>query len=185
MNTWNNTASSISVSRARTARSSRKRFQARGEPGGQPLHRCQTTRWSRAARSPASGLRTLILVDPTAAIAVAQAPLDTRLNTFNGRSGGGRRRSSTSALTAVDLNDQADDQPGCPFAKNLVAAAIKAIVDAYRAATDLQYVVVIGGDGVIPFYRYPDPALLGNETLYMPPVLDSSPRRRASGSATY
>ena len=38
----------------------------------------------------------------------------------------------------------------------------------------LKYVVVIGGDNVIPFYRYPDPALLGNERLYVPPVGDNT-----------
>ncbi len=73
------------------------------------------------------------------------------------------------------LNDQADDHPGCPYAKNLVAGAIKRIVTAYRAANPtLQYIVVVGGDGVIPFFRYPDPALLGNERQYKPPVADNS-----------
>jgi CSLREA domain-containing protein len=73
------------------------------------------------------------------------------------------------------LNLQADQNPGCPYAKNLVAAGIKDIVDAYRDESPaLQYIVVVGGDDVIPFYRYPDPALLGNENLYRPPVGDGT-----------
>ena len=75
------------------------------------------------------------------------------------------------------LNSQADNATGCPFAKNLVAARIKQIVEAHRSplpADDLKYVVVVGGDEVIPFFRYPDPALLGNETLYVPPVRDTT-----------
>ena len=73
------------------------------------------------------------------------------------------------------LNAQADLKSGCPYAKNLVVAGIKKIVKAYRDANPtLQYIVVVGGDNVIPFYRYPDPALLGNENLYRPPVADST-----------
>ena len=33
---------------------------------------------------------------------------------------------------------------------------------------------MIGDDNVIPFFRYPDPALLGNEKLYVPPVRDET-----------
>ena len=71
------------------------------------------------------------------------------------------------------LNAQADSNAGCPFAKNLVAARIKQIVNAHRSST-LKYVVVVGGDNVIPFFRYADPALLGNERLYVPPVSDTT-----------
>ena len=73
------------------------------------------------------------------------------------------------------LNAQADAKADCPYAKNLVTAGIKDIVGAYRAANPtLKYIVVAGGDNVIPFYRYPDPALLGNESLYVPPVGDTT-----------
>jgi CSLREA domain-containing protein len=71
-------------------------------------------------------------------------------------------------------NAQADDQPACPHAKNLVAGTIKEIVDAYWALNPLAYVVIVGNDGVIPFFRYPDSALLANENNYVPPVRDSS-----------
>ena len=80
-------------------------------------------------------------------------------------------------LTVRSLNAQADlpQFRSCPFAKNLVASAIKRIVAAYRNAyPSIQYAVVVGDDTVIPFFRYPDPALMANETLYVPPVADDT-----------
>ncbi|MCC6606866.1 MAG: CSLREA domain-containing protein [Anaerolineae bacterium] len=71
-------------------------------------------------------------------------------------------------------NAQADLNPACPFAKNLVAYAIKDIVDSYRALNPLAYIVIIGNDDVIPFFRHPDQALLANERNYVPPVLDAT-----------
>ncbi|HKZ86912.1 MAG TPA: choice-of-anchor Q domain-containing protein [Anaerolineae bacterium] len=75
----------------------------------------------------------------------------------------------------TDANDQADERPQCPFAKNLVAESIKDIVDAYRDANPtLEYVVIVGNDNVIPFFRYPDNASLANENNYVPPVRDNT-----------
>ena len=71
-------------------------------------------------------------------------------------------------------NAQADTYPACPYAKNLVAGAIKDIVDRYRALNPLEYVVLIGDDNVIPFFRSPDQAMLGNELNYSPPVRDNT-----------
>src|SRR6185437_14466119 len=62
-----------------------------------------------------------------------------------------------------------------PFAKNLVASEIKSIVDAYRATNPLlRYVVIVGSDDAIPFFRYPDQTLLGEESGYVPPVSSNS-----------
>ena len=56
-----------------------------------------------------------------------------------------------------------------------MAYGIKDIVDAYRANNpDLKYIVAVGNDDVIPFFRYPDQALLANESGYVPPVLDTT-----------
>ena len=75
----------------------------------------------------------------------------------------------------VHLNQQADATPGCAYAKNLVAQAIRDIVDTYRDANGtLTYVTIIGNDGVIPFFRYPDTAGIGPENNYVPPVLGTS-----------
>ncbi|MCP4425850.1 MAG: Ig-like domain repeat protein, partial [Chloroflexi bacterium] len=71
-------------------------------------------------------------------------------------------------------NTQADAFPTCPYAKNLVARSIKEIVDGYRELNPLQYIVIIGNDDVIPFFRHPDQALLANERNYVPPVRDNT-----------
>ena len=72
------------------------------------------------------------------------------------------------------FNTQADANYDCPYAKNLVAGAIQGIVNRSRVGNPLQYVVLIGDDSVIPFFRYPDEALLGPEQDYVPPVKDLS-----------
>jgi CSLREA domain-containing protein len=70
---------------------------------------------------------------------------------------------------------QADAHPECPYAENLVAQAIKGIVNQYRGNNPLAYIVIVGNDSVIPFFRYPDQALLASEQNYTPPVLDNTP----------
>jgi hypothetical protein len=73
------------------------------------------------------------------------------------------------------LEAQADANTGCPYAENLAASAIRNVVLAYRAANPgLKYVVIVGDDHVIPFFRYPDTAGIGPESGYDPPVLDTS-----------
>lgn len=79
-----------------------------------------------------------------------------------------------SDVRVAAANAQADAHPTCPFAKNLVAYAIKDVVDGYRSLNPLQYVVIIGSDDVIPFFRHPDQALLANERNYVPPVRDNT-----------
>ncbi|MEK7787717.1 MAG: hypothetical protein AAB658_20120, partial [Chloroflexota bacterium] len=71
-------------------------------------------------------------------------------------------------------NGQANAHPECPYAKNLVASSIKSIIDSYWSVNPLEYVVIVGGDNIIPFFRYPDQALLANEQNYVPPVKDST-----------
>jgi CSLREA domain-containing protein len=70
---------------------------------------------------------------------------------------------------------QADMKVECPPAKNIVAYEIKEIVDrVWGQNPDLQYVVIVGSDEVIPFFRYPDQAGLANEVNYVPPVRDNT-----------
>ena len=151
-------------------------------PGGarrEPLRRRRPTSTGGAPTVAAGNFKTLVLVDRgrLPLPSTPPNPLNTKLNTFIARSEVDGTIVNVGADTTVAaLNAQADAKPSCPFAKNLVAARIKRIVDAHRDAySELQYVVVVGGDGVIPFFRYPDPALLGNETLYTPPVRDDTP----------
>jgi hypothetical protein len=72
------------------------------------------------------------------------------------------------------LKTQASNNVGCPFAKNLVAFEIKSIVDAYLSSNPLRYVVILGNDAAIPFFRFPDQTLLGQESFYVPPVSSNS-----------
>jgi hypothetical protein len=78
---------------------------------------------------------------------------------------------NTQYARAQSARTIADNNLACPYAKNTYAGEIKKIIDSYRGTTsNLQYVVLIGPDNVIPFFRYPDAAGQGNERLYIPPV---------------
>jgi len=78
------------------------------------------------------------------------------------------------------LHAQADDASSCPYAENLTAEAIKRVIDSYRNTNpDLAYVVIAGSDGQIPFFRYPDQALLGPEQNYDPPMADATQSQAA------
>ena len=70
--------------------------------------------------------------------------------------------------------------PTCPYATNLVAREIQSIVDRYRGDAT-KYVVIAGGDDVIPFFRYPDTSGLGQESQFEPPVQPEHPGRRQPG----
>ncbi len=72
-------------------------------------------------------------------------------------------------------NLQADANSSCPYAKNLVGLEIRRIVDAYRGLNSLKYVVIVGSDSLIPFFRHPDQAGLASERNFVPPVADASP----------
>ena len=81
-----------------------------------------------------------------------------------------------SASTRIrNLNAQADAAATCPYAKTIVAEAIRDVVNTFRDANGtLKYVVLAGGDSVIPFFRYADDSGLGPESDYNPPVSDTS-----------
>ncbi len=118
--------------------------------------------------------RTVILTDPTRLPGTSdeKATLATRLTAFANAVGGVVVDVGTSPKVTA-LNRQADDPANraCPYAKNLVAEAIRDVVNSYRdAAGTLGYVVVVGADDVVPFFRYPDAAGLGPESNYAPPV---------------
>ena len=72
------------------------------------------------------------------------------------------------------LQDQVATHPTCPYATNLVAREIQSIVDRYRGDAT-KYVVIAGGDDVIPFFRYPDTSGLGQESQFEPPVNPNTP----------
>jgi hypothetical protein len=81
---------------------------------------------------------------------------------------------NTNALIRT-LNAQADANPYCPIAKNLVADATRNLIQAYRkAAPTLADITLVGNDDVIPFFRTDDEALLASESNYFPPVKDAT-----------
>ena len=131
----------------------------------------------------AGNYKTLILTDLSrmAGTPAEQAEMLARLNTLAAR--------PEVAGTIVDLgadprivaaNADADANFFCPYAKNLVAEDIKTIIKAYSNLNpDLEYLVIVGNDDVIPFYRHPDRAMLANESNYVPPV-DNNTASQAS-----
>mgnify|MGYP000405589224 CR=1 FL=1 len=48
-------------------------------------------------------------------------------------------------------------------------------LDRSRTGNFLNYLILVGGDDVIPFYRHPDEAMLGPEQDFVPPVFDNTP----------
>ena len=72
------------------------------------------------------------------------------------------------------LATQAAANPNCVYATNLVAAAIRDEVRAYTNS-NLAYVVLVGGDSSVPFFRYPDTAdELAPESWYVPPMASNT-----------
>ena len=54
-----------------------------------------------------------------------------------------------------------------PVHANTVAATIQAMLEVTRTAyPDLEYLVIAGGDPIVPFWRIPDEAALANEASY-------------------
>jgi hypothetical protein len=127
---------------------------------------------------PSAGFKTIVLTDYSRleGTAADKTTLQTRLATYVARPEvAGRVLDISSDARVAVANAQADAHRDCPFAKNQVAQAVKAIIDrARQAGNPLQYVVLVGDDAVIPYFRHPDQAGLGDETGYEPPVEDAS-----------
>jgi choice-of-anchor C domain-containing protein len=132
-------------------------------------------------RSPAAGagIQTVILTDSSSFAGYPAADvslMSSRLTDLAASSNGVVIDVAASGYTRVQqLKAQALANPACPFAMNLVAEEIKGIVDSYRPNNSgLRFVVIAGGDDVIPFFRYPDESMLGAESGYVPPVTGPS-----------
>ncbi len=86
---------------------------------------------------------------------------------------------------AVTARDLAITNSACPYSKTVYADEIKRIIDSYRNAQttkNLKYLVLVGPDDVIPFYRYPDLTPKGNEKDYTAPIQALSPAQAAIGN---
>ena len=182
VNTWNNTGNFyIRVVGRNGAFSTTTPFTISVNKGPTTCTGVTDITLSPRSQLAASGLKTVIVTDSS------RVALDDELLV----PGGGTLRAKLAAFAAraevkgvvVDvagdsrvttLKQQAANNPACPFAKNLVAEEIKSIVDRYRA-NPLQYIVLVGNDNAIPFFRTPDQTPLGLESQYVPPVESNSP----------
>mgnify|MGYP006992416934 CR=1 FL=1 len=83
--------------------------------------------------------------------------------------------SDSTLLRRLAANAQADASTGCVSAKNIVATAIRNLILDFRGVhPEIENIVLVGNDAVIPFFRQPDQGLLANENNYVPPVLTTS-----------
>ncbi|NWJ45281.1 MAG: Ig-like domain repeat protein [Chloroflexi bacterium] len=98
--------------------------------------------------------------------------LQAKLTQFVARSEVGGVVVDLSANKSVqDARAKANQFAFCPLAQNALAAEIKSVVSSYKP----RYIVLIGADDVIPFYRYLDQAAIGKESNYIPPVDGNKP----------
>ena len=175
LNTWNNTGDFYIRVRGRRGQFDRQtpyRVQIIVYPGGCDGLDPNLTASTLAASGP--DYETLILTDYDR-LPGDQAVLQTRLGELATAVTGTVVDVGEDARVA-SLNSDADTYYDCPYAKNLVAAEIRSLVAKYKALNaGLKYVVIIGGDNVIPFFRHPDTAMLGPESDYVPPVLGTTP----------
>lgn len=66
-----------------------------------------------------------------------------------------------------------DDHANEPYYANRLAATIKSLLSVLRGAyPDLKYLLIIGGDQVVPFRRIPDEVTIANERSYLSQVTD-------------
>ncbi len=85
---------------------------------------------------------------------------------------------SSPRVQALNALVDAPNNFGCVYAKQLVAQAIREIMQSYRSSST-RYGVLTGGDDVIPFFRYPDLTEQDPESSYVPPVKDQTPIQAA------
>ena len=125
----------------------------------------------------AGNYRTIILTDPArmAGSSAEKSTLQERLATLAARPEvQGVVVDITTEQRVQAARAQSDANPACPFAQNLHATEIKSIIDRYRALNPLEYVVLVGNDDVIPYFRSPDQAPLGPESDFVAPVQDNT-----------
>jgi CSLREA domain-containing protein len=181
-NTWdNNGYFYIRVRGANGDFDSQNPFQLRVSMRSEICNGISTSNVPHTILAEAGGYKTLILADLDRFLAPGERQdgsgqtvedhLLAQLAQFSSRSEVAGRFIDLSQDDQVrDANEIADNHPACPNAKNLVARSIKEIVDDFWSMNDLEYIVIIGNDEDIPFFRISDIALLANESRYVVPV---------------
>ena len=137
----------------------------------------------------ATNLRSLILWDPTRTAGLSSdiTNLGPDLSTFAARPEVDGAVINLNTVPGVEAaQSQADANNTCPAAKNLVAQDIKSIIQGYRSQNPgLKYVVLIGDDYAIPYFRYPDESGLGTESQFYPPVADGTSSNASLRTTTF
>ena len=121
--------------------------------------------------------QTLILTNlsKTEGSSAEKTLMQTKLSSLAGRTSGWVQDVGGSGTQVNAFSEQAQAHPACVYAMNLQASSIKGVVDGFRAFhPELKYIVLVGNDHAIPFFRYTDSALLASEIDYSPPVLDDT-----------
>ncbi len=182
VNTWNNTGDYYVRVRGRNGASSLARpFQLDVTIQRGLCQNLDTTLVPTSLTGVAGGYKTIILVEQArlegqydpGEVAVLLA----RLQTLAARPEVGGVLvdvSQDARVAAANLQADGGVLVNCPEAKNLVADAIRQVVQRYRAVNPLEYVVIAGNDDIIPFFRTPDRALLAPESNYVPPVFNQT-----------
>jgi hypothetical protein len=131
-----------------------------------------------STETPAGGYHTLILtsLDKTEGTDAEKASLTTKLDDLASRTNGYVLDVGTdNRVSQAASQAQEEANRACVYAMNLQAQAIKSLVDGFRDKnTNLEYIVLVGNDHAIPYFRYSDDALLASEMDFSPPVLDDS-----------
>ena len=120
--------------------------------------------------APAGSFKTLVLTDmarmPSSVAGNStadKAALTAKLETFAERAEIAGDVVDVGARVQA-LKTQADDHKSCMYAKNSSPQPSRTSSPRTGTNPGLQYVVIVGGDNVIPFFRYPDQSLLGPES---------------------
>lgn len=128
----------------------------------------------------AGGYNTLIVEDSapmnTQYGATAVASMNTELADLAGAPGvNGDVIDLANSPQVQALAAQAASYSTCPYAANLEAQSIQSIINSFRIpGNNIQNVVIVGDDDVVPFFRYPDQAGLAPESDYQPPLASTS-----------
>ena len=141
---------------------------------------------------------TTVIVDDSATMPQVSPTYDATTGTATGGTGTGGIATTLAHLAkatnaaVVDVGKskwvqaqatQAKTNAGCPFDANLEANAVQSIVNTYRNPTSpgsLKYVVIVGDDDVIPFFRYPDLEMIETETQFTTVALKSTTEAAAT-----
>jgi CSLREA domain-containing protein len=172
-NTWNNTGSFyVRVSGRGGVFAPTSLFTVSKSATGNDCAGLETFSTDALPTPTTSGIQTVILTDSSRLPGWSTSSLSTQLAAFKAR---GEVKGAVVDVAGnqrfIKLNAQAVAHTACPYAKNLIADAYKQVVDSFRTSgNNLKYVVIVGGDDVVPFFRYPDTSTLGPESSYLPPV---------------